>query len=155
MHAHPGGPDELDALVSRLELEPHPEGGWYRRTWTSPVRIDGGERAAASSILYLLGEHEVSRWHRIDAVESWHHAAGAPLQLSCSDEHGPVRVLTLGADVLAGQQAQVVVDAMAWQSATPVGGWSLVSCVVVPEFRFEGFELAPEGWAPPGGRPVR
>ena len=39
---------------------------------------------------------------------------------------------------------------MAWQDARSLGAWTLVSCVVAPAFRFEGFEMAPEGWAPGG-----
>ena len=35
-----------------------------------------------------------------------------------------------------------------WQSATPLGEWTLVGCTVSPPFTFECFELAPAGWAP-------
>ena len=37
-----------------------------------------------------------------------------------------------------------------WQAAAPLGGWALVSCVVVPGFDFSGFELAPPDWSPGG-----
>ena len=40
----------------------------------------------------------------------------------------------------------MVVPAGTWQSATPLGEWTLVSCVVAPGFEFEGFELGPDGW---------
>jgi len=36
----------------------------------------------------------------------------------------------------------------AWQAARPLGTWCLVGCIVAPAFRFEGFELAPDGWEP-------
>ncbi|MEZ5239198.1 MAG: cupin domain-containing protein [Microthrixaceae bacterium] len=36
----------------------------------------------------------------------------------------------------------------AWQSAVPAGEWTLVTCVVVPGFDAEHFELAAPGWAP-------
>jgi uncharacterized protein len=58
--------------------------------------------------------------------------------------------VTLGADVLGGQQPQAVVPAGAWQSAESTGSWTLVGCTVSPGFTFEGFELAPPRWAPPG-----
>lgn len=146
-----GAPGVVPELVERLGLEPHPEGGWFRRTWTAPLAA-GAEpdaRAGGSSILYLLGPDDVSRWHRIDASELWHHAAGAPLELSMWDGVGPTSLRRLGADVAAGDLPQLEVPPTVWQSARPLGGWSLATCVVVPEFRFDGFELAPPGWAPP------
>ncbi len=137
-------------IVEHLGLERHPEGGWFRRTWTSPVPLGDGGRAAGSSILYLLGTDEVSRWHRIDAAESWQHAAGAPLLLShWSEGDAAVSQETLGPDLLDGQVPQCVVEPSCWQSARSLGAWSLVVCVVVPEFVMDHFELAPEGWSPP------
>jgi predicted cupin superfamily sugar epimerase len=58
------------------------------------------------------------------------------------------RAAALGPDLGRGERPQIVVPAHAWQSATPVGGWALVSCVVAPAFDFAGFELAPEGFEP-------
>ncbi len=65
--------------IAELGLEPHPEGGWYRRTWAAPAQ--GGERPAGSAIYYLLLAGEVSAWHRIDATEIWHFYAGDSLEL--------------------------------------------------------------------------
>ena len=136
-------------MVEHLGLERHPEGGWFRRTWTSPELAGAGSRAAGSSILYLLEADEVSHWHRIDASESWQHAAGAPVRLSCWDGDGSAVVHdVLGPDLFDGQVAQRVVPPDTWQSARSLGSWSLVVCVVVPEFLAEGFELAPPGWSP-------
>ena len=56
--------------AERLDLQPHPEGGWFRRTWTSSVTVDG-ERAAASAIYYLLMPGERSISHVVDADELW------------------------------------------------------------------------------------
>ena len=66
-------------IVELLELQRHPEGGFYRETWIGPM---AGGRASGTSIYYLLTESESSRWHRIDATEIWHHYAGAALVLS-------------------------------------------------------------------------
>jgi hypothetical protein len=57
-------------------------------------------------------------------------------------------VVTLGPDVLAGQRPQAIVPAGTWQAAEPAGAWSLVGCTVSPGFTFDGFEMAPPGWAP-------
>ncbi len=138
----------INELVDHLELDAHPEGGWYRRIWTAP-RSGTSERSGGSSILYLMAEGAPSRWHRIDAVELWQHSAGAPVELEIWAEDDPVvQASTLGPLVLEGHSAQVAIAAGRWQRARSTGGWSLAVCVVVPEFRFEGFELASPGWSP-------
>ncbi len=141
-------------IIEQLGLQPHPEGGWYRETWRGPVAADGRETATA--IHFLLESHQSSHWHRVDAAEAWLWHAGDPLVLSlAAGDHGPVREVLLGGDVLAGQQVQHVVQPGEWQAAAPEGtgpdaahGYTLVSCVVAPAFRFEGFTLAPPGWKP-------
>lgn len=130
-----------EAIIRRLELQPHPEGGWYRETWKGP---DIGVRASGTAILFLLQAGEQSHWHRVDADEIWLWHAGAPLILSMGvDQAGETR---LGPDVLGGEVVQAVVPAGWWQAARSTGAWTLVSCTVSPGFRFEGFELAPAGW---------
>lgn len=135
------------AIIVKLGLEPHPEGGWYRETWRAEAAP--GERASATAIHFLLEVGERSHWHRVDAAEIWLWHAGGPLTLSLAPEDkGPVRKITLGGEVLAGEEPQALVPHGHWQAAEPVDGWVLVSCVVSPGFDFAGFELAPEGWAP-------
>ena len=136
------------ALIQSLGLLPHPEGGWFRESWRAAARP--GERAGGTAIYFLLEAHQRSHWHRVDADEHWFWHVGAPLTLSVAPEDGPVRDRLLGGDVLAGQQPQGLVPAHHWQAARPMGGWTLVSCTVVPGFEFSGFTLAPEGWSPDG-----
>ncbi len=130
-------------LIGSLDLQPHPEGGWYRETFRQPAP-DGG-RGLATCILFLLEDRQKSHWHRVDAAELWLWHAGSPLTLMIDrDTH------RLGGDVLAGQVPQAIVPAGAWQAADARDGWALVSCVVTPAFDFAGFELAEPGWVPPG-----
>jgi predicted cupin superfamily sugar epimerase len=147
MHAPlPSHPDAA-ALVARLGLSPHPEGGWYRETWRAPA--GEGERGAATAILFLLAAGERSHWHRVDADELWLWHAGAPLALlRAESDSAALERVTLGGQVLAGEQPQVRIPAGWWQAAEAEAGWALVSCVVAPAFQFEGFELAAPGWAP-------
>ena len=65
---------EAARLIDALELREHPEGGWYRETWRAAARVEGpaGERAAGTSILYLLAGGAVSRLHRLKGDEVWH-----------------------------------------------------------------------------------
>ena len=132
-----------EQLIDVLGLVPHPEGGWYRRTWEAPV--GNGERSAGSAIYYLLLEGEFSAPHRIDATELWHFYAGDPLELKREQEDGGLIVDILGPDVIAGQVPQVVVDPWVWQSARPLGRFALVGATVTPAFTFSGFELRADG----------
>jgi predicted cupin superfamily sugar epimerase len=138
-------------IVAALRMQAHPEGGWYVETWRADAP-DGG-RPAGSAILFLLAAGERSRWHRVDAAEIWQHSAGDALELRIwrpGASHGGVSVHRLGPNVVADETVQVVVPAGAWQTARSLGGWTLVGCIVVPAFDFAGFELAPDGWEPPG-----
>ena len=133
-------------MIERLGLEPHPEGGWYRETWRAAESAAG--RSAGSAILFLLVEGAPSRWHRVDADEVWAWHAGASLELAIAGAAGPAETLRLGNDPARGEVPQALVPAGTWQSARALGAWALVSCIVVPGFTFEGFEMAPEGWRP-------
>lgn len=136
-----------------LDLAPHPEGGWFRRTWRSGHEFlpDGypGARPAATGILYLLDAGEESRWHRVRSDELWLWHRGRPLELLLGgDGATPAaepQVTVLGPDIAGGQAVQALVPAGSWQSARPAGdehdGHVLVSCVVSPGFDFADFEL--------------
>ncbi len=134
-------------IVEVLALKPHPEGGWYRETFRDDV--PQGVRAASTAIFYMLERGQVSAWHRVrDAAETWHFYAGGPLGLSLAPPDGPAESRILGPDLFAGQIPQIVVPAGWWQSAAPMGAWTLVGCTVAPAFEFASFEMAPPGWSP-------
>lgn len=135
------------AIIERLGLAPHPEGGWYRETWRAPSA--DGERASATAIWFLLEEGQRSHWHRVDAAEIWLWHAGHPLLLStASGDAGAASAIRLGGDVLAGEVPQHVIAPGDWQAAEADAGWALVSCIVSPGFEFAGFTLAEPGWSP-------
>jgi predicted cupin superfamily sugar epimerase len=140
---------EAQSVVARLGLRPHPEGGWFKETWRGPANNEG-KRGTGTAILFLLEAGQCSRWHRIDATEIWLYHTGAALRLFTSpfEQDEGVTERRLGPYVMAGEEVQHVISPGEWQSAEAVGGWCLVSCVVVPAFEFSGFELANEGWQP-------
>lgn len=132
-------------LVARHGLEPHPEGGWYRRVWTAAAVVDTATgRRAGSAILFLLGPTEVSRWHRVvDAEERWELVDGGPLTLELSSDGATVERVDLDPS-----DDGVFVPAGWWQRAQAGTDLALCRCTVTPEFRFDAFELAPPGWSP-------
>ena len=133
-----------EEIIAQLGLRPHPEGGHFVETFRAP----GPGRSAGTAIYFLLKAGERSHWHRVDADETWHHYAGAPLELSISDDGHAVRHLRLGTDFAIGEQPQAVVPRHVWQAARSLGAWTLVGCTVSPAFEFSGFELAPPDWEP-------
>jgi predicted cupin superfamily sugar epimerase len=147
--------DTAAALITQLELAPHPEGGHFRETYRdSPP---DGSRGRATLIYYLLQAGEVSHWHRVtDADEIWLFHAGSPLELLLSADGQAREPHVLGADLAAGESPQLLVPRDCWQSARSLGLYTLVACLVTPAFDFAGFEMAPPGWSPakppPGGR---
>ena len=134
------------AVIRLLDLAPHPEGGHYRETFRDGSPATG--RSHSTAIYYLLAVGEVSEWHRVDAAETWHFYAGAPLVLTTSPDGHDAEARHLGPDLAGGQRPQIVVPAGHWQTATSLGAWTLVGCTVAPGFAFAGFELAPPDWRP-------
>jgi predicted cupin superfamily sugar epimerase len=141
------GVTEAERIIAKLDLAPHPEGGWYRQTWVGP-ELQG--RASGTAILFLLKAGERSHWHRVDADEIWIWNAGAPLILSVGKV--TARDIRLGPDFLNEDTSQVIVPADHWQAARTTGDWTLVTCTVSPGFRFEGFELAAPDFDLPSDR---
>ncbi len=143
---------DAEAVIALLGLAPHPEGGHFRETFRDAQTHEG--RSASTAIYYLLRAGEISRWHRVDAVEVWHWYAGAPLELAIAAPEAAADVIRLGADLGSGERPQAIVPTGHWQQATSLGPWTLTGCTVAPGFRFEGFELAPEGFQPTRSRPT-
>jgi predicted cupin superfamily sugar epimerase len=134
--------------AQRLNLEPHPEGGWFRRTWTATHAVEtaAGRRPAATCIHYLLVDGEQSRWHVVssDEIWLWHGPGALELRLGGDGrEPDAGRTVTLGPDAAAGHLAQWTVPAGTWQAARPASQTEvLVSCVVSPGFSFDDWRLA-------------
>lgn len=137
-----------DEIIGLLDLRPHPEGGHYAETWRGEPGVNG--RPVGTAIYYLLRAGERSHWHRVDATEIWVFHAGGPLALDvipsgaeiADRPDGPVERGVLGPDLTSGERPQRIVPAHAWQCASPLGAWTLVTCAATPGFSFDGFELA-------------
>ncbi len=164
-----------EALIARFDLQPHPEGGWYRELHRSPGQVcraeDGQQRAGLTVIAFLLTEGQLSRWHQVaGADEVWHHAGGDPLDLwRLPPGGGTAERLLLGpltapetfpetfpetaaATGDPGPGPLQIVPAGWWQAARSRGRWSLLHCCVGPGFAFEDFRLMAD--LPPGERPA-
>jgi len=140
--------DDRPATAVLLDLEPHAEGGWFRRMWTGGYAVEtpAGERPAATCIHYLLTPGEESAWHVVtsDEVWLWHGPGTLALSLGGDGESPSLdHTVVLGPDLAAGERLQYTVPAGVWQAARLAGDDEVVvSCLVSPGFSFEDWRLA-------------
>jgi hypothetical protein len=134
-----------DALrvADSLNLEPHPEGGWFRRTWTAPARVDtsNGERATASAILFLLDRGMEAAWHVVVSDELWLWHGPGTLEIHDGGD-GPKPVADPNPRLIDGSAVQHLVPAGRWQRTIARDSHCLATCVVSPEFTYDDWRLA-------------
>jgi predicted cupin superfamily sugar epimerase len=135
---------DMNAIIDSLNLEPHPEGGFYREVYRSKIRVSElncvGNKSAHTSIYYLLSGKDFSAWHRIKSDETWYFHLGCDLLIYLIDQNKVVRTLQLG---MESKSFQATVPAHTWFAARPLteDAFCLVSCAVAPGFEFEDFEI--------------
>src|SRR5262245_33586587 len=136
-------------LIRLLNLQPLPrEGGFYRETYRAAQRVPDAdaERSAGTAIYYLLTADTCSALHRLPSDEGYHFYLGSPVSLLLLSPGGS-RVVTLGPDLLAGQQLQCVVPAGVWQGSfvgqggvrAGGGDFALLGTTVSPGFEFRDY----------------
>lgn len=138
--------------IKTLQLEAHPEGGYFRRTYQSSILIPRhslpnnfeGDRLAASAIYFLLTSDSFSAFHRLQADELWHFYAGSEVTLYLIHPDDTLQTLHLGNSLLNKTASfQVLIPAQTWFAAavnTP-DSYALVGCTLSPAFDFSDFEL--------------
>jgi uncharacterized protein len=129
-------------LIASLQLQPHPEGGFYREVWRSAARVMTGDqtsRSALTTIYFLLAAGSFSAWHRVRSDEVWHWYEGEPLELLVAAPDFSVAQRHALGTVAAGTAPVVTVPADWWQAARPLGSYALCGCTVAPGFEFEDF----------------
>jgi len=141
-----------DYYIEKLQLQRHPEGGYFRETYRSaeimnqihlPVRFNG-DRCFGTSIYFLLKGDEFSAFHKILSDETWHFYAGNAAVIHMINEQGNYSVQKVGSDIESGELFQFTVPANVWFAAEvkDINGFFLVGCTVAPGFDFSDFQLA-------------
>lgn len=136
----------------KLELESHVEGGSFKEVYRSALTLPQqhltaehkGDRAASTSIYFLLEHGQFSAFHRIASDEMWHHYDGTTLCIYEIKLDGTLVKHLLGKDIDRGESLQVMIAAGSWfgSRVEVEGGYTLCGCTVAPGFDFEDFELA-------------
>lgn len=139
--------------TTQLNLQPHPEGGYYKEFFRSLATVHRTpykntvpiEKVlqAITSIYYLLEGDDYSGFHRISSDEVWYFHKGAPLHIHVIDKQGAHLVLELS-DTSTGNLSVVVTAGLWFAAEVPSKGFTLVSCAVAPGFEFSEFEMAKE-----------
>lgn len=137
----------IESLIHHLELEPHPEGGYFRETYRSDEILHSpdvsGSRSMSTAIYFLLTKGNFSAFHRIASDEVWHFYEGTPCIVHVLHHFGGYSRICLGASATeADWTYQAVVKAGDWFASESSGDYSLVGCTVAPGFDFQDFEMA-------------
>jgi predicted cupin superfamily sugar epimerase len=133
-------------LITILDLQPHPEGGFYRQIFRSTVQVtptdERGPRTALTTIYFLLPEGSCSRWHQVASDEVWHLYEGGPLELLELSGSGQSVLRHRLGPIGSGTDGPVcAIGAGIWQAARPLGNYAFVGCTVGPGFDFADFRL--------------
>jgi predicted cupin superfamily sugar epimerase len=137
--------------IDRLQLRPHPEGGYFCATYRAaetiaraalPERFQG-DRAFSTAIYFLLDQQDFSALHRIKQDELWHFYDGSSLTLHVIADDGRYSCIRLGRKVEDGEVPKAVVPAGCLFGATvdDPSSYALVGCTVAPGFTFDDFEM--------------
>lgn len=141
----------IETIVDKLDLKPHPEGGYFKETYRSAGAIEAesldarytSERNYSTCIYFLLTSDNFSAFHRIKQDEIWHFYNGSPIRLHMITESGTYSKQLIGKDITKGELPQFVVPGGYWFASEVVDkeSYALTGCTVSPGFSFEDFEL--------------
>lgn len=143
--------EKINGIVSKLDLLPHPEGGFYKESYRSSELIKqsylpnrfSGDRNFSTAIYFLLTSGNFSAFHRIQQDEVWHFYEGVPLNVHVITPEGKYTKHKVG-HIHQGLQPQLVVPKGCWFASNidQEESYTLVGCTVAPGFDFADFELA-------------
>lgn len=142
--------DRVRELINHLNLQPHPEGGFFSETYRSIKTFETSSNAfpegrnISTSIYYLLQSKDISLFHRIKSDEIWHHYEGSPLTIHVISENGTYKQHHLGKMICEGQQPQLTISSGDWFGVTVnnANSYTFCGCSVAPGFDFKDFEMA-------------
>lgn len=137
--------------IKKLQLLPHPEGGYFRELYRAPFSLSGeyypqkfdSPRNTATSIYFLLKAGQISHFHQLKSDELWYFHDGKPIKIHILHSSGEYETKLLGNSLGEQCHLQIILPAgviFAAEVNSPTG-FSLVGCMVTPGFDFTDFKL--------------
>ncbi len=135
--------------IQKLELQKHPEGGYYREIYRSAEMFTTEypgrrkKRNYSTSIYFLLDGKQVSKFHKLRSDELWHFYDGSSVLIHIIDEAGSYKKMSVGKNLSSGDVYQTVIKKNCWFAAEVIDkkSFALVGCTVSPGFDFSDFEF--------------
>jgi predicted cupin superfamily sugar epimerase len=137
--------------VERLDLQKHPEGGYYRETYRGADLVNqdqslsrySGKRNTSTAIYYLLMGQDFSAFHKLKSDEIFHFYAGSALDVHIISEQGDYSYVKLGNNPDNNEVLQLVIPYGNWfaSAVSEAESYSLIGCTVSPGFDFHDFFL--------------
>ena len=144
--------EKTKGIITSFGLEPHVEGGWFRRTFQSDQQLNKnsltncftGTRYVTTSIIYLLPKGEFSAFHSLLQYETWHFYSGDPIIVHWFNDQGILESQILGTNYEKGEIPQLTIKPNTYFAAelAPKSEYAFVGCTVSPGFDYEDFTLA-------------
>ncbi|KAJ3020089.1 hypothetical protein HKX48_001342 [Thoreauomyces humboldtii] len=149
----------VEALIKNLNLQAHPEGGYYAETNRTPSAVPTSDHDLTTSIYYLMyrsiDEPRCARssLHCLTrATETFYlHPSTASATLVEVDADGvdrgvaTARLIRLGWDVASGEVSQHTFRQGVWfggvTNAVEEGEYTLVGCACAPGFDYKEFQM--------------
>ena len=142
---------EAKKYIDQLNLQPHPEGGYYKEEYRSKgiIAPDSDEtvypagRNYSTAIYYMLEGTDTSSFHRIRSDETWHFYAGSSATIHIIHPDSLYEARYLGSDIEKGQAFQITIPGRSWfgVSVDNTSSFTLAGCTVAPGFDFDDFEM--------------
>lgn len=143
--------DQCKKIIERLDLQPHPEGGYFAEVYRSNEKVKerglpgrySGERVFSTSIYFLLEGNQVSHMHRLKSDETWHFYLGSTLLLHIINPGGNYSEIKIGNNLEQDEILQFTIPQESWFGAEVMDkeSFALVGCTVAPGFEFDDFEM--------------
>jgi uncharacterized protein len=143
--------DNAKKIIESLNLNAHPEGGFFREIYRSdetlsnktlPVRYTS-QRTFSTSIYYMLVENQISHFHCLKSDETWHYYTGSQVIIHCLEPDGTYNQIKIGCQFENSIFPQFTIKKGTWFAAEieDKNSYSLIGCTVAPGFEYDDFEL--------------
>ena len=129
-----------EEIIKQFKMSPHIEGGYFKETYRSAINYKSNQ-TLYSSILFLLGENDISHLHILKEDELWYYQGGDDCTIFELDENLNYKEIKLGINSKNSTPQYLVKKGHIFGSKYTGKNFTLVGCMVSPSFTYEHFKL--------------